>query len=114
MKYSNTQEYENALIRKVDNDTTAFIHEKKKISAIEDKFSEVIDLLKTCYDAETISKCFAYALISEHRTNQQATIKNLFNAFKFYAEHAGTDPRNEEAVKWAKSATEKETYFPYI
>lgn len=91
-----------------------FIKRKAEIESKKIKIIEALKELKSLNDSETISKIFASVLISEHRTNQQLIIKNIFNALKIYAENAGTDDRNKSSVEWAKSATEKETYFPYI
>jgi hypothetical protein len=57
------------------------------------------------------------ALIHEHRTFQQATVKSVHAILKDYAGDAqirGTDLRNQDAVAWAEKVTREEVYFPFL
>jgi len=111
--YTDTKDFREKAIQKFGNDIDSYLQEKKAIEEKEQKIKEAIEILKSNYDSDTISKILYYAIVSEHRTNQQIIIKNLFNALKLYS-CSGSDDRNKEAVKWAKMSTEKETYFPCI
>ncbi len=66
------------------------------------------------FDYEKGSEIIAKALIKEHRTLQQNIIRLLAGSIVKYAELSFHDPRNEDAVKWAKKVAEIESYFSYI
>jgi hypothetical protein len=53
------------------------------------------------------------ALTTEHRTYQQSIVKSIYEILKMYSNNH-TDLRNENAVAWAKEATAKEHFFPFI
>lgn len=114
MKYTESKQFQETAMKAFGNDIDGYLKHKDEINSKQEKIEGALKVLKEYCNSEVSSKVLAYALISEHRTNQQVIIKNLFSALKFYSEHAGSDDRNENAVEWAKSATEKETYFPYI
>jgi hypothetical protein len=54
-----------------------------------------------------------FALLHEHRTLQQATICSLYNILKSYST-TDYDLRNEQAIMWAKEATNIKYSFPFI
>jgi hypothetical protein len=114
MKYTESNEFTEKTMKVTGDDIESFLQTKKDYNSKEEKVIEAIKVLKEHYNSEMISKILAYTIISEHRTNQQLIIKNIFNALKFYAEHSGSDARNQQSIDWSKSATEKETYFPFI
>ena len=86
--------------------------QEKQIQEAVAGFSRLVNDLSL--EPDTLGGFIAVALASEHRTLQQSMIQTLFSAIKQYAELAGTDLRNEEAVKWAKKATSDEVYFPFV
>jgi len=59
----------------------------------------------------------ANALLREHRTHQQSTVKSVYEILKSYAKafmEFKPDLRNEAAVGWARKVTAEETYFPFL
>jgi hypothetical protein len=69
--------------------------------------SDVITFIRQ--NPEEVTK----ALLYEHRTHQQSTVKSIYQILKEYAKN-DTDLRNEAAVSWAKKVTEEEAFFPFF
>jgi phosphate-selective porin len=55
----------------------------------------------------------AQALVAEHRTHQQSTIRSVVTVLIAYA-CSDTDLRNEASVKWAEKAVDQFEGFPFI
>jgi hypothetical protein len=60
-----------------------------------------------------VSDLLVHCLTQQHRTHQQLIINNIYDTLKKYG-NGSSDQRNEASVNWAKKATDKEEYFPYI
>jgi len=96
------------------DELVAYMDKASEMDASQKLFKDVFDLLhRTGSDGQVMADIFAHTLRMEHRTHQQAIIKNLYSALRTYGE-SGKDARNESAVTWAKTATSGDNYFPYI
>jgi hypothetical protein len=84
-----------------------------KINKDETVINRVLEILHSTYDTKEIIALFVHCLIQQHRTHQQSIIGKIYHILKEYGKN-DTDLRNECAVKWAKEATEKEAYFPFL
>lgn len=111
MKFTETSECQNFLKEKYKSNIKEYY---KEITRIDNECIRIKDCLEIIRRNDyIIHKMIAHELITNHRTNQQSIIKNLYQALKEYSK-ASSDLRNEESIKWAKHATDKEFYFPYI
>ena len=77
----------------------------------------------SAHQQRELANAMAHTLRRSHRTLQQSTIRILANMLKKYDE-LNTDPddpekrvsdlRNEQAVDFAKTVAEINTFFPYV
>jgi hypothetical protein len=112
MKYTDSKRWQEIIQNCSGNNVDTYIEQRKLFNEKEQKINDALEVLRET--SKTNSKLFVHCLLMQHRTHQQSIIKCLHDGLLEYGQFAGSDPRNEDAVKWSKNATSEENYFPYI
>ena len=97
----------------MDNEMHHHIQSVKRVQATKDAMKELIASTNVMGCDEDFAQGIFEALLGEHRTLQQSTVRAIAEALALYSE-IDTDLRNEEAVNFAKKVKAMEHFFPMV
>lgn len=89
------------------------IEHNGKVRRVCDAITEAIEETNGMTDDGAVAKGIFNALIGQHRTLQQAFIKEFADAMKLYV-NAHYDARNEASIEFAKKIADMNHPFPFI
>jgi hypothetical protein len=113
MKFTETKVFQDAMDKQCGDDYEKRVAMRERFDEKEIVINATLNLLRARDSWEIVDSLLSHCLQSQHRTDQQSIICNLYKTLKNYGQ-SYHDLRNENAVKWAKKVTEEPGQFPYL